>query len=75
MSEAYVQFHRVEDIVDFVTAASKCVYAVDLSCGRFGADGKSLMGVMAIGLDKPVRVEMQAEDRYRMQHELERYGI
>lgn len=75
MSETYVKFERVEDILNFVSAASRCTYAVDLSCGRFGADGKSLMGVMAIGLDKPVRVEVQAEDEIRLKRELERYGI
>lgn len=75
MSEVYVEFHRVEDILNFVSAASRCSYAVDLSCGRFGADGKSLMGVMAIGLDKPVKVELQAEDEIRLRQELKRYGM
>lgn len=75
MSEIYVKFRQVEDILGFVSTASKCDYAVDVSCGRFGADGKSLMGVMAIGLNKPVKVELQAEDALRLGRELERYRV
>lgn len=75
MNEMYVKFRQVEDIVHFVSAASKCSYPVDVSCGRFGADGKSLMGVMAIGLDKKVRVRMQTEESDQLRNELKPYEM
>lgn len=75
MSEIYVQFQKIEDILDFVSVVSKCSHAVDLSSGRFGADGKSLMGVLAIGLDKPVKVQLQAEDEQLLGQQLKRYEV
>ncbi|NLL78243.1 MAG: HPr family phosphocarrier protein [Clostridiales bacterium] len=75
MKEMYLKFHRVEDILNFVSIVSKYPYPVDLICGRFGADGKSLLGVLAIGLDKEIKVQIQADDAELLGHELERYEI
>ena len=75
MREMYVQFHRVEDILDFVSMTSRYPYAINLSCGRLGVDGKSLMGVMAIGLDKPVKVQIQSEEAETLERELGRYRV
>lgn len=75
MSEMFVKFRHVEDIVHFVSVTSKCSYPVDVSCGRFGADGKSLMGVLAIGLDKKVRVQIQSDESDRLKKELKQYEM
>ena len=45
-----LQFCCVEEIQDFVYAASKCDFDIDIKCNRMFIDAKSIIGVLGIGL-------------------------
>lgn len=49
-------FSSVEEMAAFVSRAEACEFDVDICCDHFVIDGKSLMGVMNIGLGRQVEI-------------------
>ena len=58
MSSFPVQLTSVSDIKAFVDAASRLDCDVDVICGRYLVNGKSIMGLFSIDLSEPIRVEV-----------------
>ena len=57
MTSFAVQLTSVADIKEFVDAANRLDCDVDVICGRYLVDGKSIMGLSA-----PIRVEVHGTD-------------
>ena len=53
---------RPDEVREFVTAASKCLFDVDISYNSFIVDAKSILGVMALDLTGPVRLRCHSDD-------------
>lgn len=51
-----VQLVTIQDAKDFVQAASKCKVELELESGRHKISAKSLMGLFALDLSKPVHM-------------------
>jgi phosphocarrier protein len=49
-------FSTVEELVAFVTKAEKCSFNIEVIYDHLVIDGKSLMGIMAIGIGKQVEI-------------------
>ncbi len=49
-------FSTVEDLVAFVVRAERCSFAVDVIYNQLVIDGKSLMGIMIIGIGRQVEI-------------------
>lgn len=45
-----IEFEKIEQIHEFVRAASKCDFEIDIKFNRRFIDAKSILGVMGIGL-------------------------
>ncbi|MCR5255372.1 MAG: HPr family phosphocarrier protein [Acetatifactor sp.] len=45
-----------EEVQDFVNAASKCDFDIDVSYNRYIVDAKSFLGVFGLDLRQPLRV-------------------
>lgn len=58
MTSFAVQLTSVADIKEFVDAANRLDCDVDVICGRYLVDGKSIMGLFSIDLSAPIRVEV-----------------
>ncbi|WP_029320323.1 HPr family phosphocarrier protein [Butyrivibrio sp. AE3004] len=43
-------------VKDFVNAATKCDFDVDVSYNRFTVDAKSILGVFGLNFDRPLTV-------------------
>ena len=54
-----IQLTSVSDIKTFVDAASRLDCDVDVICGRYLVDGKSIMGLFSIDLSEPIQVQVQ----------------
>jgi len=52
----------VEDVKNFVNAASTCPCDVDVRAGRYLVNGKSIMGLFSIDLSQSVQVEVADAD-------------
>lgn len=64
MSEMKVQIrlHNVEEAEEFVQAASKCDFDINISYNRIIIDAKSLLGVMSMDLNRPLTVQYYGEN-------------
>lgn len=62
MLECKVLLDTVDKIADFVKVVNKFDCDVDLKHGRYIVDGKSLMGLYTLSLDKMVEVVIHSDD-------------
>jgi len=73
MKKAMVKFNQVEDIVNFVKLAGESADDVTVRKGRNETDGKSIMGVFALGFE-PVEIEFM-EGNAQMEEYLSAYAL
>lgn len=58
----YIVLNSVEKVKKFVNQVSKFEDDVDLVSGRVAVDGKSIMGILALDLSKPIKVELHPRE-------------
>lgn len=56
MTRKEVVFHSVEEVQSFVNQAERWPADVDVSLGSCMVDGKSLLGVLSLGIHKKLNV-------------------
>ena len=66
-----VRFKSITDVKEFVRIVNKYPYDVDLSSGRYVVDAKSIMGIFSLELQKPINIEIHADDSAGLVSELE----
>lgn len=59
---------RPDEVKDFVAAATKCIFDVDISYNRFIVDAKSILGVLGLNFNQVLTVFVNGYDE-----EFERY--
>lgn len=62
--EKMVRLSNWDDLKEFVDAASKCNFDIDLKCNRVLVDAKSMLGVLGIGIKKDFTVCYGGVDEY-----------
>ena len=63
MLEKKIRLEAFEDVREFVQAASRCSYDVDISYNRMVIDAKSILGVMCLDRTKDLTVQYRPEDK------------
>ena len=48
---------------------------VDLICGKYHIDGKSIMGIFSLELDRPIEMEMSDADMEKLKSQFEKFMI
>ena len=62
MSEFLVSLASIEEVRQFVNAATRSPCEVDVCAGRYVVDGKSIMGLLSLDLSHPVTVRLHGSD-------------
>jgi phosphocarrier protein HPr len=62
MKSFIIMLKTINDIKDFVNITNKYDFDVDLASDRYVVDAKSIMGVISLDLDKPIRVNVHSDD-------------
>ena len=62
MTERQIKLSQTEDVKNFVRAASKCNFDIDVFYNRVVIDAKSILGVMSLDLTQILTVEYTGED-------------
>ena len=57
-----IRLNATEDVKEFVQAASKCDFDVDISYNRVIIDAKSILGILSMDLTKVLTVTCHGED-------------
>ena len=57
-----VKLSTIEEVKQFVTAATMFDGEIDLKSGRYVVDAKSIMGIFSLDLMKPIEVTVHSDD-------------
>ena len=60
--ERKIKLSQAQEVKEFVAAAERCDFNVDVERMNRSVDGKSLFGVISLGLDKSVTVKYLGND-------------
>lgn len=62
MKSVKITLSMAENVKKFVAAVSKYPYDIDLRCGRFRVDAKSLLGIFSLDLSSPLVLEIHSDN-------------
>ena len=74
MSEMLVSFKNPEEILNFVNTVAKYPYDMDMKRGRFVVDAKSILGIMNLGLNNVISLQVYGDHCEKMKKEISRYA-
>ena len=63
MTQSKIKLNAVEDVQEFVKAASKCDFDIDICSSRIIIDAKSFLGILSMDLSKCLTVTCHGENR------------
>ena len=75
MLEKKIQLKAFSDVKEFVKAAEKCQYDVDVFYNRVVVDAKSILGVMSMDLTRPLTVKYHVEDQDCFEQTLNKFAM
>ena len=62
MTERQIKLSQTEDVKNFVRAASKCNFDIDVFYNRIVVDAKSILGVFSLDLNRTLTVRCNGSD-------------
>lgn len=74
MQEIKIRLEKPDDVKEFVRAARKCDFDVDIAYGSAVVDGKSLLGIFALGIAKPLIVSCHGESK-EFQQSIQKFAM
>lgn len=63
ISQSKIKLNATEDVQEFVKAASRCDFDVDVYYNRILIDAKSILGVLSLDLTKVLTVDCHGENQ------------
>ncbi|MCI8713768.1 MAG: HPr family phosphocarrier protein [Ruminococcus sp.] len=73
MTAFKITFQTPEEILDFVSKVEKYDYAMDMKRDRFIVDAKSILGIMNLGLNSVIDLEIYGDDCKQLEQDISRY--
>ncbi|HIT88992.1 MAG TPA: HPr family phosphocarrier protein [Candidatus Merdenecus merdavium] len=74
MTQRKIKLTKTDDVREFVQAASKCDFDIDVFYNRVIIDAKSILGVLSMDLTKILTVKYQGSDQ-RFEEALDKFVI
>ena len=62
MSQSKIKLNATEEVQEFVNAASRCDFDIDVYFNRIALDAKSLLGILSLDLRNQLRVCYSGEN-------------
>ena len=73
MTKLPVKLNSMQDAKYLVQIAESCPYDVELICGRYIVDAKSLLGLMNLGFDHKIELKVYEEECENLWKELDKF--
>lgn len=64
MCEKTVRFNEIAQIKEFVNAACKCPFDIDVISGRLTIDAKSILGMLSLNWEEELKVIYEEQDMH-----------
>ena len=61
MTQSKIKLNATEEVQEFVNAATKCDFDIDIYYNRFLIDAKSILGILSMDLTKVLTVECHGQ--------------
>ncbi len=61
--EMKIRLKGIKDVTEFVMAAERCDFDIDIFYNRVIVDAKSILGILSMDLNKVLTVRCYGEDR------------
>lgn len=74
MSEKKIRLRKMTDVKEFVSAAGKCNFDIDVFYNRISIDAKSIMGVLSLDLSNVLTVKYGGQDE-QFENMLKKYAV
>ena len=74
MSEMKITFKHPDEILDFVNTVSKYELDMDMKKGHVVVDAKSLLGIMHLGINNEIALQMYTDDCEELCREIAKYA-
>lgn len=62
MKTVDIKLTSIDDIRTLVDSATECDFDIELTCGSYTIDAKSIMGIFGLDLSKPVTLTAYSDD-------------
>ena len=62
MVSKQIRLSTVEAVKEFTTAMGEFDFPVDLSCGRYTVNGRSIMGIFSLDLSQSITVKAEVHE-------------
>lgn len=62
MKTVYIKLSSIDDIRTLVDCSTQCKFDVELTCGSYTIDAKSIMGIFGLDLSKPIMLSAFSDD-------------
>ncbi len=62
MKTVTIKLKEIKDVYDFVTVVTTYPGDIDIVSGRYRVNAKSVMGIFALDLTKPLDLEIHGDD-------------
>lgn len=59
----YIKLNSVEDAIHLVNKVSKYDCEADIKSGKYYIDAKSILGVIGVGTNRKILLEIQSEEK------------
>ena len=74
MTQSKIKLNAAEDVQEFVNAASKCDFDIDIYYNRFLIDAKSILGILSMDLTKVLTVDCHGEKK-EFERTLQKFAV
>ena len=74
MNEMKITFKNPDEVLEFVKTVSKYEFDMDIRKGRVVVDAKSLLGVMHLGLNNEMALQMYSDECEELQKKIAKYA-
>ena len=74
MTQSKIKLNATEDVQEFVNAASKCDFDIDIYYNRFLIDAKSILGILSMDLTKVLTVYCHGESK-EFERTLQKFAV
>ena len=75
MTKLPVKLNSMQDAKYLVQIAESCPYDVELICGRYIVDAKSMLGVFSLPRFDQIEINVDETDFEHMKQKLQKYGL
>jgi len=75
MKACQIKLSSIQDVREFVETVTRYDIEIDLSCGRYVVDAKSIMGIFSLDLMNAITLTAHTDDETNLFNELKKYIV